>query len=179
KGVACPGCEKRGPVLLSVADYSGPVREIIVNYKFHGVTAPSGLFAAWWSDQYSDMLTDLAPDFLLPIPLHPDREYSRGYNQAEVFAQALSETLDLPVRDDLLVRIRRRKLQSRLRRSERARNIRGVFACDVSDDAAREAERVIIVDDVVTSGATVLEARRVLERNGINVVAVASIAHGL
>jgi ComF family protein len=111
---------------------------------------------------------------VVPIPLHPRREYMRGYNQAELFGGPLAEALDVELRTDLIVRTRHRREQNRLSASERARNIRGVFEADETDEPQ---QGIMLVDDVVTSGATVNEAVRVLTEAGHRVVAVAAIAH--
>ena len=109
------------------------------------------------------------------FPLHPSREHARGFNQAVVFANALGEKLKLDVDTDILTRIKKGKPQSRLSDSARAQNIRGAFAAIADTD---DNDTLILVDDVVTGGHTVREARLVLVQAGFNVPAFISIAHG-
>lgn len=124
---------------------------------------------------FEEKLTWCEADVLVPVPLHPSRQYGRGYNQAEYIAEALSTALHVPVRTDIVVRTERRKPQQTLPARARARNIRGVF--EVSENSENSG-RVLIVDDVVTSGQTALEVSRVLTNSGYRPVGVISLAHG-
>ncbi len=164
--------------LFAAGDYSDPLREIIINFKFRGVTGIAGCLADKIVSQFGDGITKLGTVELVPIPLHPSREYSRGYNQATLLAEEIGRRLDIPVNDQTLVRTIRRKPQSRLKESDRERNIKGVFT--LVDPETQDNERnLVLVDDVVTSGQTVLEARRVLIKAGYRVPAVIAMAHGL
>jgi ComF family protein len=165
--------------LFAAGDYSDPLREVVIQLKFRGVKAVVPMFADKLAEQFGEKIQRLSPAYLLPIPLHPSREYIRGYNQAALIAQALGKRLDLPVAQELLARSKKRRAQAKLRRAERARNIRGVFEFIGDRPSAQECDRIILVDDVVTSGQTVFEARRVLTLNGYQVVGAISIAHGL
>ena len=104
----------------------------------------------------------LALDALVPVPLHPSRQAERGYNQSVLLAGAASELLDLPVVHDLLRRVRPTQPQISLPRSQRMTNMRGAFT------AVRSARgmRLLLVDDVATTGATIEAAVRALKRRG-------------
>ncbi|GAC1429692.1 MAG: hypothetical protein NVSMB65_03170 [Chloroflexota bacterium] len=99
-------------------------------------------------------------DVFVPVPLHPSRERERGYNQAALLARALAAALLLDgagafaVRDDLLLRVRATADQTRLGPEERRRNMAGAFALAPARDAYPPAGRLWLVDDVVTTGAT-------------------------
>jgi ComF family protein len=164
--------------LFAAGSYVGPLREIIVQYKFHGATSIVPVVAERLATQFGVKIRKLTPALLVPIPLHPSREYSRGYNQAEVLARAVSGSIDLPVVDDILCRVKKRRPQSKLSKSRRAANIQAVFALsrDVDPNLCR---RVILVDDVVTSGQTLFEARRTLKEGGFEVIGAIAIAHRL
>lgn len=175
------GGESREPEsfpLFAAGSYVGPLREIIVQYKFHGATSIVPVVAERLAGQFGEEIRKLAPALLVPIPLHPSREYLRGYNQAEVLARAVSSSIDLPVVDDILCRVKKRRPQSKLSKSRRAANIQAVFALsrDVDPNLCR---RVILVDDVVTSGQTLFEARRTLKEGGFEVIGAIAIAHRL
>ncbi len=175
---SCPICRERFFPLFAFGNYVAPFTEIIRQFKFKGITSPARWIAPLVCDQFGESLYSRASrvDGLIPIPLHPSRQHARGYNQAEVFARALGDKLLLPVVTDLLYRAKRRRPQARIDREQRARNIRGVFEVDRTP---AESGRYILVDDVVTTGATVREAKRVLLQSGHRVIGVISMAHGV
>lgn len=164
--------------LFAGGDYVDPLKRVVIQFKFHGArTAVKGL-AEQVGSTFRRTLERLKPFTLLPVPLHPSREYMRGYNQAEVFAEAVAEYIECDVESSLLVRTRRRRPQARLKQADRVINIAGVFNVAVSPDESG-ISRVMLVDDVVTSGATVREARRVLIESGYDVIGAMAIAHGV
>jgi len=171
----CPICRDDYVPLFSYGHYSSPMQDIIIQFKFKGVTSPARTFAVLLHKQFQKQLQSLKADMVVSVPLYPSREKHRGYNQAALFAEQLAGLLDLPVREDILFRIKKRKPQVNLEFTKRARNIKGVFT--VAQEA-QSGEKVILVDDVVTSGATATEARKELEKAGYKVGGVAAIAHG-
>lgn len=104
--------------------------------------------------QSSDYFEDL--DFILPVPLHQRKLNLRGYNQAELISNALSEVLEIPVRADLLKRLNYQETQTRKGRTERWLNVSNSFKLHGSADIL-EGKHIMLVDDVLTTGAT-LEA---------------------
>lgn len=102
----------------------------------------------------------------VPVPLHGKRERRRGYNQAGL----LAEQLGLEVRADLIRRVRPTDTQTGLSRPQRARNVRNAFACP-----ARVSGTLLVVDDVMTTGATINEVARVLKKNGASRVEVLTL----
>lgn len=163
--------------LFAAGDYSDSLKRIVLNFKFKGITVPASMIAAKVVDSFGKKITGLAPAVLLPIPLHPSREYVRGYNQATVFASELASRLALDVNDSLLYRAKKRRPQSKLKKSRRSSNIRSVFEVDLAAETDESLHRVILVDDVVTSGQTMFEARRCLMRAGYQVVGGIAMAH--
>lgn len=174
RGGQCPACEGGGIPLYAFGNYTDPLEQIIIQFKFRGITRPVSTFARTIAERFGDDLGNLRAEALLPVPLHSSREIYRGYNQAEVFARSLSEVLELEVREDLIMRTKKRHPQARLSLRQRASNVRGVFA-RATDSA--DISRVILVDDVVTSGSTAKEAVRLLGEMGVRVVAAVCIAH--
>lgn len=172
----CQDCRRDAWLLFAYGNYADPLQEIVIHFKFRSITHLGAYFADKLAEQFGERIHRLEPDYLAPIPLHPFREILRGYNQAEVLAEKLSERLEIPMATDFLKRSKRRKEQARLSEHERAANIKGAFEATADADPG---ERVILVDDVVTSGATVSEARRVLTEAGFQVPAAISLAHGL
>lgn len=172
------GKEPESFPLFAAGSYMGPLREIVVQYKFHGATSIVPVVAERIAIQFGAEIQKLSPALLVPIPLHPSREYLRGYNQAEVLAKAVSSLVGIPVVDGIISRVKKRRPQSRLSKSKRAANIQAVFALSAGLDP-NLCHRVILVDDVVTSGQTLFEARRTLRAGGFDVVGAIAIAHRL
>ncbi len=170
----CAGCDGTGLPLFALGSYHAPLKEILLQFKFHGVTDSVNPLAERLVEPFGDKIKSLKADALLPIPLHPSREYSRGYNQSLLLAEQLAKLLDLSVSHDLIVRTEKRKPQQSLSPTKRAANIKGVYShTSVDTDIAR----VLIVDDIVTTGLTVKEAIKTLETIDVKTVGVLALAH--
>ena len=118
-----------------------------------------------------------AAELLVPVPLHWTRLFRRRYNQAALLANAIHRAGGPPVAADCLVRRRRTPSQGHLGPVARARNVEGAFAVRRPADVA--GRRLVIVDDVMTTGATVDECARVLKRAGAASVGVLTLARAL
>ncbi|HWJ87484.1 MAG TPA: ComF family protein [Pelagibacterium sp.] len=119
----------------------------------------------------------LGPDaVLVPVPLHRGRQLSRRYNQAAELARAIARVAKTPVSTDLIVRHRPTVQQVGLNAGQRARNVEGAFRADARRVAQLREKRVVLVDDVLTTGATVSAAVKVLKRAGAGHVDVLSFA---
>lgn len=172
-GHTCPVCKEAGFLLYSYGDYRDPMAEIIKQFKFKGITYPARLFSELIASHLGPQIDSLDADFLIPIPLHRSREYARGYNQATIIAQHLGLKLNIEVNDELLIREKKRKPQAKLTSEDRQANIAGVFR---TTEDSQTTTRLILVDDVVTTGSTVMEARKVLISAGFTVPAAIAIA---
>ena len=91
-------------------------------------------------------------DYLVPLPLFPEKEFKRGYNQAEIICNGISETMNLPVITKNLTRQRSTETQTKKHRTERWQNVEGSFA--IKNPSAFENKNILLVDDVLTTGAT-------------------------
>jgi len=109
-------------------------------------------------------------DAIVPIPLHKKRIKERGYNQSILLARAIGDYTGLPVEMDCLIRIRWTMPQVELNEKEREKNVKGAF--DVKDPERLLGKKVLIVDDVITTGATINEATKTLNASGIEGVFV-------
>ncbi|MBW8887901.1 MAG: ComF family protein [Fibrobacteres bacterium] len=112
-------------------------------------------------------------DALVPVPVHRGRRRERGYNQAEVIAGHLGELWGRPVWPRALVRKRSTRSQTRLSKGERGRNLEGAFACP---DGSLKGKRILLIDDVFTTGATSEACAAALLRAGAAEVAVFALA---
>jgi len=161
--------------LISLGDYAGSLRNAIVSFKYQGVIKLCPWVAEEIVATFSGDISALEADCLIPIPLHPSREYLRGYNQSLRFAEELAKRVHLPIDNSTLVRTKRGRPQAKLKTvSARRSNIAGVFSVS---EITKANTKVILVDDVVTTGLTVMEARKTLELAGYEVVGVISMAH--
>ena len=115
------------------------------------------------------------PDCLVPTPLHRARQRHRGFNQAREIARALAQKLCLPVNDQLVRRHKDTAQQYRLRSEQRKKNVKGAF----SILKPISYKRIAIVDDVLTSGATVNELARLLKGHGVEHVQVWCVARAI
>jgi ComF family protein len=122
----------------------------------------------------SRFLTVAEIDLIVPVPLHRRRLRQRGYNQSLELARHLGAAWGISVAPEWLVRHRETSRQTSLSRQERSRNVRGAFAWK---GPALGAKRVVLIDDVYTSGATANECAGVLKRSGAGTVEVLTLAH--
>lgn len=117
-------------------------------------------------------------DFLVPVPLHRVRQSEREFNQAEHLAKALGAATGIMVRNDLVRRVQATATQTALSRDERAKNMHRAFAPAKRSDDAR-GRRIVLIDDVLTTGATTSACARVLRACGAEDVCVWTVARGL
>jgi ComF family protein len=116
-------------------------------------------------------------DFIVPVPLHPGKLREREFNQAERLARRLAVATQIPMNTRLLRRVLPTATQTRLAKHQRAANMRNAFA--MRDDVSLDGARVVLVDDVFTTGATTSACAKVLRRAGAGEVCVWTVARGL
>ena len=173
----CGACRARRPRFAyarAAARYGDVVREAIHAFKFGGrrtLAAPLGDLLAGLG---LAALPGAPPDLIIPVPLHRRRERDRGYNQALLLARRLEQHWQVPVAVGVLARAAATAPQADLDAAARRRNVRGAFV--VREPAAVTGRHVIVVDDVLTTGATVGECARCLTRAGAAVVGVVTVA---
>lgn len=172
----CPNCREKTLPLFALGNYADPLKQAIADFKFRNVRTPIPWLVRQLTTSFEVKLDACQADLLVPVPLHPSREYDRGYNQAAVLADLLSELLQLPVAGNLIIRDKKRKPQQQLKAFAREANIADVFQ---ALETETPKSRLILVDDVVTSGHTVREVARILNNAGHKVVGVIAIAHGI
>lgn len=158
----------------AAAHYAGPMRQLVHQLKYHDRLEVRSVLARWMVGAGADILADA--DLLVPVPLAYRRLVWRRFNQAAVLAHEVSRLSRLPLRLDVLSRVRPTRAQVGLSERQRAVNVRGAFAVPPSMRAAVAGRRVVIVDDVVTTGATVNACARALKRAGATDVDVLAVA---
>ncbi len=161
---ACGRCLRKPPPLghtHATFIYGFPLDRLLPRFKFHESLVAGRLLSQWMHDACTSLDR---PDALIPIPLHRARLRQRGYDQALELACPLAKSMHLPLRDDLLLRTRHTQPQSRLGALQRRRNLRGAFA--VREGRALP-QHVVLIDDVMTTGATLHAATKTLLRAGV------------
>ena len=170
----CRGVEFRFSRVVALGSYRDELRQAVLRMKHSGSEPLSIALSGLFSEVRGAALRELKPDVIMPVPMHWRRRLSRGVNSPETLATSLGRRMRLPVTCRTLVRRRSTRPQSELRPDERAANIRGAFRL-VFPRKVR-GRRVLLVDDILTTGATAQEAARVLLDGGASAVAVAIIA---
>lgn len=131
-------------------------------------------FSRWMSRAGSELLREC--DAIVPVPLHWTRLFQRRFNQSAALARALSQRTKIPVIDDALLRVRATPPQVGLARNERAKNVHGAFSVEKGLRAKVKGKRIVLIDDVLTTGATANACARVLRRAGATRIDVLTLA---
>ncbi len=161
----------------SAVTADGPVREVIHRYKYQS--------ALWFEPFLAELLISRATpelvrdkfDLIVPVPLHPTRKREREFNQAERLAARLAAATAIPMKHNILRRVLHTRTQTLLSREQRTNNMRGAFAPGSS--RRLNGARVVLVDDVFTTGATTNACARVLRSIGASEVCVWTVARGI
>ena len=166
----CGACLRQTPPLaavLAAVNYDYPWAQMVREFKFHGDIA--------WARSFSRMMRSTpwvdpaleAADWIVPMPLSKQRLLERGFNQSAVLAEALQTGPQRKVRQDVLVRVRDTAAQSSLPRTERHANMADAFAVHPDWFAALRGKKVVVVDDVMTTGASLHAAAHALAQAGV------------
>ncbi|CAO3441608.1 Competence protein F homolog, phosphoribosyltransferase domain; protein YhgH required for utilization of DNA as sole source of carbon and energy [Azospirillum argentinense] len=173
----CGACIAEPPLFArarAVLAYDDGSRPLVLGFKHGDRIHAAAAYGAWMARAGAELLADA--DLLAPVPLHRLRLFRRRYNQAALLAQAAGRQAGRPVIPDLLVRRRSTPSQGGLDRSGRRRNVQGAFAVRPGLEARVAGKRIVLVDDVLTTGATLSECARVLRRAGAERVDALTLA---
>lgn len=164
----------------AVARFSGVMRTLIHGLKFHDRHDVRRLFGRWLVKAGAELLADA--DMLIPVPLTRGRLLSRRFNQSALLAQEVSRLTGIATEPFALRRARRTQPQVGLSRPQRLRNVAGAFAVTATHASKLAGLRVLLIDDVITSGATVRACARPLKRAGaarVDVLALGLVTDGV
>lgn len=174
-GEICGQCLQHPPHFtrtLAALDYTFPVDKLIQAYKYHHQLALARLFGTLLSQTVQHQAR---PDLLLPMPLHPTRLRERGFNQAHEIAKRIGKTLKLPATPNLARRVVNTASQATLDWDARKKNMQGAFACETP----LAGQHIALVDDVMTSGATLNELSKTLKQAGAGEISVWVVARAV
>jgi len=175
----CPACLKKELYFdraFSPCAYTGVIKELIHQFKYAGkdyLGKPLGSIMNNFIREYNLPIDYL--DFIVPVPLHASRRREREFNQAQVLSGHIAETFKKEVLSDALVRCRKTKTQTSLMPQDRFNNVKESFL--VRDAQKIKAKNLLLVDDVLTTGATSSEAAKALKNAGANIVLVITLAN--
>lgn len=163
-GSYCSKCQKNKSlegIIVSAYYEEGPLKEAIHNFKYNSVKELSPFLANFLIKALETyQIEDI--DLITWVPLYHKRQAQRGYNQAEILAREIAQRLDLKT-GSLLKKIKKTKIQVKLKGPERRKNLIGAFKVN---NISLKSKRIILVDDITTTGTTLNECAKVLKKAG-------------
>ncbi len=172
----CPKCWEMSSYtdrFLTACYYRGPIKNIIKNLKYKNRGYLANILSEILFNRYSKIVK---PEFdlIVPVPLHAGKLEKRGYNQAALIAKNLSKKTKIPLANSIVKRVKTTKPQYQLTRKERIKNLKNAFR----STKILHGERVLLIDDVATTGSTVQNCASVIVKAGSGKVSALVIAHG-
>ena len=161
----------------AAARYSETMRELIQSFKYRDRQEGLVLFAHWLKQAGAELLKDA--DLIVPVPLYPARLWWRRFNQSAMLAQALGGLTGVEVDCFVLRRVKRTASQVGLSADQRRRNVAGAFKVDKARAGRIRGKNVVVIDDVITTGATAEACARALKRAGAGRVDVLALARAV
>lgn len=164
----------------AVGHYEGTLRQLVHGFKFRDRHELRKLFGVWMLRAGAAIIADA--DIVVPVPLTRLRLLGRRFNQAAILAKEISRRSGVPMRTDVLARVRRTSSQVGLTAEQRRLNVRGAFAVPAPGRRHVDGRRVLLVDDVITTGATIEACTRALKQGGaldVDVIAIGLVADPL
>ena len=159
----------------SLIEYNDAAKDLIVQFKFHSNFELLRLFKNWFRGlldqrEYQEI------DYVFPVPLHKNKLRARGYNQTAVLAKIVSRIIKKQYHDAVLIKVKNTINQSDLKQKARKKNLTNAFDINRKNSSIINNKRVLLIDDIITTGATVNECSKVLLKNGAQEVRILSIA---
>lgn len=160
---------------LSLWNHKNPVNQSVYQFKYHNQRRYGILYSQELVKEFQKEIESWRPDIIMPVPLHPSRKRKRGYNQAQILAEEIGKILEIPVDSKSLIRTRKTSPQKKLGHQERKKNLKHAFAVKHTFQAAK---RVLLVDDIYTTGNTIDAVSNVLKQKGVENVYFLTISIG-
>jgi ComF family protein len=169
----CNDCNRKNFKFIkgySVWVYDDAMKHSISEFKYHGKKEHAKFYIQEVVMHYGETIKKISPDVIVPIPIHRSKYLERGYNQADILARGIGRELNFPVLSDLLIRNKKTLPQKQLSDKERLLNLREAFDFNnkVSGSCNNKINRVLLVDDIFTTGSTIEACTNVLKANGID-----------
>lgn len=151
----CGDCRTREHLYtrgLAVLPYAGKIKQSVYQMKFHNKREYIDFYGPYMAEVLEDKIRGWNAQALIPVPLHSSKMRKRGFNQAELLARHVGRILNIPVRTDIVQRIRATRPQKELTWRERQNNLKGAFKISRYDV---KLKKIILVDDIYTTGSTI------------------------
>lgn len=152
---------------MALLNYNDVAKNSMVQIKYHNKREYLDFYGAALAARYERAIRKMQVDAIVPVPVHPSRRRKRGFNQAEVLARIIGERLGIPVRPELLKRTKKTLPQKDLSVGERLENLSGAFQ---AGEVPADIRRVLLVDDIYTTGSTIEACTRVLKAAGAETI---------
>ena len=170
-------CRIENAAAFSYYNKGSRIRNLIHNLKYKGANELGPALGRIYGSSLASSDFVKSVDMIIPVPLHPARQRSRGYNQSELIAAGLAEALSLPVDTSILSRKKMSATQTRRSRYERWTNVEGIF--QVNQGELLSGKHILLVDDVITTGSTIEACvNELLKIEGVK-VSVAAMAYAV
>jgi ComF family protein len=158
--------------------YEDEMIEYILKFKFQGVRELGVRLTDEALKSLSEPLRANNYDYIIPVPLHGRRLRKREYNQSEIIARRISKNLNIEYVPDSVLRVKSTKQQAKIgNENRRWKNVKGAFRLSGSSNIDFRSKRVLIVDDIVTTGATIFEASKPIREKNPEIVDIFSLAY--
>jgi len=157
---------------VALLNYDEIARKSMVQIKYNNKREYLAFYGEAMAIRYEKNIRRMQVDAIVPVPIHRSRRRKRGFNQAEILAEILGKKLDIPVESNCLKRDRRTLPQKELSPAERLKNLTGAFHAEVLPEHMR---RILLVDDIYTTGSTLEACAQVLRGAGAEIVHFAVI----
>ncbi|ABR46948.1 phosphoribosyltransferase [Alkaliphilus metalliredigens QYMF] len=173
----CQACESKPPSFeraIAVFQYQGHIKRLIFRFKYEHEPYLSRIMGQMLADSYEKEALEVG--LIIPVPLHYKRQKQRGFNQAELLAKYMSQQVKQPYDPDVLIRSQETIIMHHLTRQQREENVKQAFM--VKNPGLIVNQKLLLIDDIVTTGATLKACSRVLLEAGAQSVTALTLARG-
>ncbi|MGE5328926.1 MAG: ComF family protein [Deltaproteobacteria bacterium] len=161
--------------VYSACEYEGITREGLLDFKFSGRKELARVFA-WFIIKKLQMTNEKTFDIIISVPIHKTSFKERRYNQSELIAEHIAKYYSKQLVKNNLIKTKETLMQSKLNKNDRSQNIKDAFEVVLKDEV--KGKNILLIDDILTTGATVNECSKVLKQNGAKQIIVATVATG-
>ena len=160
--------------MMHIFEYKEIIRKLIINYKFNDKSYLYKNFCEFIVKNEKSFDFIKSYDIIIPVPIHKKRMRKRGYNQSELIAKELAQKAEIKCYTDVLMKIKNNKMQSTLSKKEREENTKNVYKLKNKEKIYNK--KVLIFDDIYTTGATIISCTKELEKAEVNKIGILTLA---